>query len=180
MKFFAVCVCVAFMLTSCSDFYKKDFVHIASAHYKPKDEKSIKEREIQAMRKSQILQDNHTRVLMIARYVNEINKEWLENTSGEVFLIEVYDKLDEISEKNMKFSLKTAYNSVESSKIEKLDSKNLGTFTPDIAYNDVYLVTFDRIGERGKDALKLFAEIKGVGRMSFDFGYAKRESKLTQ
>ena len=161
MKFFAVCVCVAFMLTSCSDFYKKDFVHIASAYYKPKDEKSIKEREIQAMRKSQILQDNHTRVLMIARYVNEINKEWLENTSGEVFLIEVYD-------------------SVESSKIEKLDSKNLGTFTPDIAYNDVYLVSFKRIGERGRDTLKLFAEIKGVGRMSFDFGYAKRESKLTQ
>ena len=157
MKFFAVCVGVAFMLTSCSDFYKKDFVHIASAYYKPKDEKSIKEREIQAMRKSQILQDNHTRVLMIARYVNEINKEWLENTSGEVFLIEVYDKLDEISEKNMKFSLKTAYNSVESSKIEKLDSKNLGTFTPDIAYNDVYLVSFKRIGERGRDTLKLFA-----------------------
>ena len=179
MKFFVACV-VAFMLTSCSDFYKKNFVHIASAHYKPQDEKSIKEREIQAMRKSQILQDNHTQILMIARYINEIDKKWIGAESGEVFLIEVYDKLDVVSEKNMKFSLKTAYNSVESSKIEKLDSKNLGTFTPDIAYNDVYLVTFDRIGERGKDALKLFAEIKGVGRMSFDFGYAKRESKLTQ
>lgn len=180
MKFFAVCVGVAFMLMGCSDFHKKNFVHIASAHYKSKEEKSLKEREIQAMRKSQILQDNHTRVLMIARYVNEINKEWVKGIGGEVFLIEVYDKLDELNEKKMKFSLKTTYNSLESSKIEKLDSKNLGSFTPDIAYNDVYLVAFEGVGKRGKDALKLFVEIEGVGRMSFDFGYAKRESKLTQ
>lgn len=180
MKFFAVCVGVTFMLMGCSDFYKKKFVHIASAHYKSQDEKSIKEREIQAMRKSQILQDNHTQILMIARYINEIDKKWIGAESGEVFLIEVYDKLDVVSEKNMKFSLKTAYNSLESSKIEKLDSKNLGNFSPDITYNDVYFVAFEGIGKRGKDTLKLFAEIKGVGRMSFDFGYAKRESKLTQ
>lgn len=164
----------------CSDFYKKDFVHIASAHYKPQDEKLIKERDIQAMRKSQILQDNHTRVLMIARYMNEIDKKWIEPESGEVFLIEVYDKFNLVNEKNMKFTLKTAYNSLESNKIEKLDSKKLGIFSPDIAYNDAYLVTFDRIGKRGRDTLELFAEIIGIGHMSFDFGYAKRKSKLTQ
>lgn len=169
---------MTFLCAGCSDFYKKDFVHVPSAFHEA--DRSQKEREIQAMRKSQILEDNHTRVLMIARYMNEIDKRFIQAGEGEVFLVEVYDKRDELDVSKMTFQIHTPYNSLESLKVEKLNINDLGSLAPDIAYNDVYRVVFDTIGVRGKDGLKLLVEVKGIGSMSFDFGYAKRKSKLTQ
>lgn len=171
---------MTFLCAGCSDFYKKNFVHVPSALHELQEDRSQKEREIQAMRKSQILEDNHTRVLMIARYMNEIDKRFIHAGEGEVFLVEVYDKRDELDASKMTFRIQTPFNSLESDKVEKLNINDLGSLAPDIAYNDVYRVVFDAIGMRGKDELKLLVEVKGIGSMSFDFGYTKRKSRLTQ
>ncbi|WP_233706630.1 hypothetical protein [Helicobacter marmotae] len=164
----------------CSDFYAKDFIHIASATQGTKEENTQKEREIQAMRKSQILQDEHTRVLMIVRYVNEIDSTLLQNGKEEVFLVEVYAKDETLSPNLFSFTLSNTYKSTQANAIIKLSKEELAQFAPDIIYNDVYKVSFAHMGARGRDSLKLLAHIKGIGDMSFDFGYAKAKSNLTK
>ena len=185
------------LLLGCSDFYNKDFVHVASAHNLSKEERAKKEREIQAMRKSQIIQDSQSRLVMIARYVNDYSKDLAKEliahkseqkksdsgfgVGGEVFLIEVYDKHDEISPKDMRFVFANPFESVESRQVTKLSQKELehiAQFVPDIAYNDVYLVLFDPISARGRESLRLEARVKNLGNMRFEFGYIVRKSKL--
>ncbi|WP_300448988.1 hypothetical protein [uncultured Helicobacter sp.] len=168
------------MLCACSDFFRTDFTHIPSVHNAPKEIQTTKELEIQAMRKSQILENNRTRVLMIVRYMNEIDKKFLKQDEGEVFLVEIYTKDTSIPLKSLTFHLSNGYKSIESVQILKMQKADLGHFIPDITYNDIYKVVFHSIGLRGRDNLKFSAQIQNIGSMDFDFGYAKRESKLAQ
>lgn len=185
-------ICIGGMLVGCSDFYRSDFTHITSAKIQSEQlpqeqdsaqQKILLERKIQAMRKTQILQDEHTRAIGIAHYINDINSE-IEKSGGlfadDVFYIELYDKIDEISESKLRAKLNNGYKSIESYSIERLNKNTLGILAPDITYNEVYRVRFSHLGARGRENWKLLLEIKGVGVMSFDYGYAKRKSNLAQ
>ncbi|TLD97005.1 hypothetical protein LS71_005175 [Helicobacter jaachi] len=179
MRIYSFCIIMIFF-AGCSDFYRSNFVHIASTHDIPKVEKTLKERQIQAMRKSQILEHNHTRAIMITHYVNDIDAHLVDKNDGEVFFVEVYDKEHQISQNQLTFKLTNPYKSIQARAISKLAPNELGALAPDIIYNDVYKVSFEPIGQRGRDALKLYAHIENVGDMVFDYGYAKRKSNLTK
>ncbi|WP_291025932.1 hypothetical protein [Helicobacter sp.] len=168
----------AILCVGCSDFYRKDFIHIPSAHNT--EQETQKEQEIQATRKGQILENNHTRVVMIVRYMNEISKNFVKDEKGEVFLVELYARNEQIPLELLSFNLSSTYKSLEAEKISKQNKQDLGEFAPDIAYNNIYKVVFGSMGFRGRDNLKLTARIEGIGEMNFDFSYAKRKSNLTQ
>ncbi|WP_276925220.1 hypothetical protein [Helicobacter japonicus] len=166
----------AVMFLGCSDFYHKDFVHIPSAHNAPKKQKIQKENEIQAMRKGQILKNNRTQILMIVRYMNDISDEFVKNDKGEVFLVEIYSREGKLPANLLTFSLQNVYKNIQSNKVSALNKQELGDFVPDIAYNDVYKVSFDSMGFRGRESLKFIAHIKDIGDISFDFGYTQPKS----
>lgn len=170
------------LILGCSDFYRKDFVHITSALQSIEENKTSLEKSVQAMRKSQIMQDNQIRVLGITHYVNQIDLQRLDpdEKKYQVFWVELYDKSDKLQASDLLFTLSTSYKSIRPLKVIKLTRQELGTFAPDIAYNDVYKVIFKPIGERGRDTLQLKLEIKGVGKMDFYYGYVKRKSNLTR
>lgn len=181
IKVFTLCLCALFTL-GCSDFYRKDFVHITSALQSAEEDKTHLEKSVQAMRKSQIMQDNQIRVLGITRYVNQIDPQLLDSDEKkyQVFWVELYDKSDKLRANDLLFTLSTSYKSIKPLKVVKLTRQELGAFAPDIAYNDVYKVIFKSIGERGRDTTQLKLEIKGVGKMNFYYGYVKRKSNLTR
>ena len=166
-------------IAGCSDFYRKDFIHITSAYEDSKEKRAFKEREIQAMRKSQILIHNHTRVVMIVRYMNEVDDTFGGSDNKEVFFVELYDKLGQVKLKDLQFSLKNIYKSIKPSNVSKLSTADMEFLKPDVIYNDMYKVVFESIGARGKDMLQFNVEIAGVGNMSVDFSYAKK-SNLTK
>lgn len=167
-------------LISCSDFYRKDFTHIASAEGYP--HKVLFEKRIQAMRKSQILQNNQTRIQAIVSYMNMIDDAQImpEIKHSEVFLIELYDKNDEVSIDNMTFMLTNGYDEVESTDISLIAPENLGIFAPDVAYHRMYKVLFPLTGAQGKNNLKLVFKVTDIGEMDFNFGYTKTKSRLNQ
>ncbi|MCX2716335.1 hypothetical protein OQH61_01090 [Helicobacter sp. MIT 21-1697] len=183
LRFFkcaVVGICMSAWIMGCSDFYRKDFIHITSAHQDSKEKQAFKEREIQAMRKSQILVDNHTRIVMIVRYMNEVDDTFGGSDNKEVFFVEIYDKLGQVGLKDLQFSLKNMYKSIEPSDVSKLSVADMEVLKPDVVYNDMYKVVFESIGARGKDMLRFNVEIVDVGSMSVDFSYAKAKSNLTK
>lgn len=173
-------ICMNVWIAGCSDFYRKDFIHITSAYEDSKEKRAFKEREIQAMRKSQILIHNHTRVVMIVRYMNEVDDTFGGSDNKEVFFVELYDKLGQVKLKDLQFSLKNIYKSIKPSNVSKLSTADMEFLKPDVIYNDMYKVVFESIGARGKDMLQFNVEIAGVGNMSVDFSYAKAKSNLTK
>ena len=174
-RIFIIIMCV--LCVGCSDFHRKDFVHIPSAHNST--QKTQKENAIQAMRKGQILDNNRTRVLMIVRYMNEVSKDFVSG-SDEVFLVEMYARDEKIAQNRLSLTLKNTYKSIEAYEVLIQDKRDLGQFAPDIVYNDIYKVSFSSIGFRGRDSLKLIAHIKGIGDISFDFGYIKLKGNLAR
>lgn len=173
---YAIC---AIFFNACSDFYAKDSIHIPSANHPIKNQKIKNERKVQAMRKSQILENNHTRVLMIAHYINEIDSSIVEKNK-EIFLVELYSREDDVPMKSLSFSLDNGYKTIEAINISKIEPNEIKDFAPDIAYNDVYKVVFNSIGLMGRNNLKLHVEILNIGSMSFDFGFVKAKSNLTR
>lgn len=184
LKIFALCLCalLSLFILGCSDFYRKDFVHITSALQGVSEDKAHLEKSVQAMRKSQIMHNNQIRVLGITRYVNQIDPQFLdsEERKYQVFWVELYSKSDKLLPKDLLFTLSTAYKNIKPLKVVKLTRQELGIFAPDITYNDVYKVIFQSPGERGRDTLQLKLEIKGIGKMDFHYGYTKRKSNLTR
>lgn len=173
---------IGVFMVGCSDFYRKDFVHITSATHASEQDKAYLEKGVQAMRKSQIMRDNQLQVLGIARYINYIDHSFLQEDEKkyEVFWIEIYDKTNAIRTRDLNFTLSTPYKSIQPIKIVKLKHDELGVFAPDTTYNNVYKVVFKSLGERGRDAINLKLEIKNMGKMSFYYGFAKRKSNLAQ
>lgn len=184
LMFLIINVClVAFIcifMNACSDLNRSNVLFVASANALPKEQEMIKKLDIQAMRKAQIIEDNHTRVLMIAHYMNEIDKSFIKQDKGEVFLVELYARDVHIDLDSLDFTLISTYHTLKAQHISKQNIEELGIFAPDVSYNDVYKVVFDSIGFRGRDNLKLIAEIVDIGMMQFDFSYAKSKSKLAK
>lgn len=166
------CILLMALNIGCSDFYTSGTIHSASIA----SDMSLKKREIQATRKSQILFNNQSHIIMIARYLNDIDSALLEGEKGEVFIIEIYDKFEKLDIKNISFVLKTAYTELESSAVTKLNANSY--IKQDISYNSLYKVSFKSLGARGRDSLVLEARIKGLGTMAFNYGYAKIKSNL--
>ncbi len=143
-------ICMNVWIAGCSDFYRKDFIHITSAYEDSKEKRAFKEREIQA------------------------------SDNKEVFFVELYDKVGQVKLKDLQFSLKNIYKSIKPSNVSKLSTADMEFLKPDVIYNDMYKVVFESIGARGKDMLQFNVEIAGVGNMSVDFSYAKAKSNLTK
>ncbi|TLD80094.1 hypothetical protein LS68_007675 [Helicobacter sp. MIT 05-5293] len=170
------------LLCGCSDLYKKDFVRIASANVDSKQDKALLERHIQAMRKSQIMQNNRTQLLAIVHYINQSDSHLAQSIQegSEVFLVEIFDRAHQIKKSQIHFTLTASYKSIDEKSVMQAKREDLGILTPDISYNSAYWVIFEGIGERGKEEMKLIMNVQNMGEMEFDFGYHTNKNSLAQ
>lgn len=171
IKYIVLCACLVFI--SCSDFYKDDFVHIYSAH-KDSENKKEKEKKIQAMRKSQILNNSQSELVAIVYRLKDIRNDNL--FANEEFVVEIFDtKHTKNLAQQLKARIFNAYTSIDCDEFREAEQLDL-LFQTDISYNKAYLLTCKNL--HGND-LKLEIKLKDSA-MVFDYSLVKSPSKLSK
>lgn len=128
---------------------------------------------IQATRKSELVFDEITRIVLIAVHLNAYNEERYPHENGELFFVDVYQ-----SEQNSLGFLENGYRLTLSNgelpeKFTRLEKEYLENFMEDNAmrWGEYYLVRFKPQNKRIQDSLTLVLSHPKFGENSLKFGF---------
>lgn len=164
MRFFIFGILSLFLLNGCANLQSFKSKLIPS-----KPEESY----IQATRKSELVFEDTTRIVLIAVHLNAYDEEKYPHERGEVFFIDVYR-----SEQNSLGFLENGYrltlnNGESPTKITRLHNKDLQGLMQQNAmrWGEYYLVTFAPQNQRIQDSLMLVLSHPKFGKNSLKFGF---------
>lgn len=133
-------------------------------------ENFYQEKMMQVTRKSEIIVEGKTQIVMFTTYLSELDREKYEN--GEYFFVEIDFEDEKIGIRDVHFFL-AGYKPVEIKFIKNPNKEGFFVHSP---WNKGYLVRFDSIPQTEISTLKLIAKIKNK-EMKFDYSF-KNESVL--